>query len=121
DIFYVYSFHYGTPVLGRYKRYGFLGLTAKLDNDTKTYGEMMLNINSGKWVEAMKSEIDSMSLNKLWTWVDLPKGVIPIGYKWINKCKLGSDREVTTFKAVLVAKGYTQRVASPSLQGLYLP
>ncbi|KAL0405755.1 UNVERIFIED_CONTAM: hypothetical protein Slati_3889400 [Sesamum latifolium] len=57
----------------------------------------------------MKSEMDSMSSNKVWTLVDPPKGVKPVGCKWVYKRKLGADGEVTTFKASLVAKGYTQR------------
>ncbi|KAL0405834.1 UNVERIFIED_CONTAM: Retrovirus-related Pol polyprotein from transposon TNT 1-94 [Sesamum latifolium] len=40
---------------------------------------------------------------------DPPKGVKPVGCKWVYKRKLGADGEVTTFKARLVAKGYTQR------------
>ncbi|KAL0413320.1 UNVERIFIED_CONTAM: Retrovirus-related Pol polyprotein from transposon RE1 [Sesamum radiatum] len=44
--------------------YGFLGLTSQLDNDPKTYGEAMSDIDSEKWIEAMKSEMDSMSSNK---------------------------------------------------------
>ncbi|KAK4403220.1 Copia protein [Sesamum angolense] len=62
-----------------------------------------------KWLEAMKSKIDSMSSNQVWTLVDRPKGVRPVGCKWVYKRKIGADAEVTTFKARLVAKGYTQR------------
>ncbi|KAL0445664.1 UNVERIFIED_CONTAM: Retrovirus-related Pol polyprotein from transposon RE2 [Sesamum latifolium] len=69
----------------------------------------MSDIDSEKWIEAMKSEMDYMSSNKVWTLVDPPKGVKPVGCKWVYKRKLGVDREVTTFKARLVAKGYTQR------------
>ncbi|KAL0433760.1 UNVERIFIED_CONTAM: Retrovirus-related Pol polyprotein from transposon TNT 1-94 [Sesamum latifolium] len=47
--------------------------------------------------------------NQVWTLVDLPKGVKPVGCKWVYKRKLGADEEVTAFKARLVAKGYTQR------------
>ncbi|KAL0427740.1 UNVERIFIED_CONTAM: Retrovirus-related Pol polyprotein from transposon RE2 [Sesamum latifolium] len=57
----------------------------------------------------MKSEIDSMSSNQVWTLVDRAKGVKPIGCKWVYKHKISADGEVTTFKARLVAKGYTQR------------
>ena len=57
----------------------------------------------------MKSEIDFMSSNKVWTLVDPLKGVKPVGCKWVYKCKLGADGEVTTFKATLVAKRFTQR------------
>ncbi|KAL0416569.1 UNVERIFIED_CONTAM: Retrovirus-related Pol polyprotein from transposon RE2 [Sesamum latifolium] len=38
-----------------------------------------------------------------------PKGVRPVGCKWVYKRKLGANGEVTAFKARLVAKGYTQR------------
>ncbi|KAL0315137.1 UNVERIFIED_CONTAM: Retrovirus-related Pol polyprotein from transposon TNT 1-94 [Sesamum calycinum] len=69
----------------------------------------MSDIDSGKWFEAMKSKMDSMSSNQVWTLVDRPKGVRPIGCKWVYKRKIGADGEVTTFKAKLVAKGYTQR------------
>ncbi|KAL0295548.1 UNVERIFIED_CONTAM: Retrovirus-related Pol polyprotein from transposon RE2 [Sesamum calycinum] len=91
------------------KRYGFLGVTGQLDNDPKTYGEAMSDIESGKWLEAMKSEMVSMSSNQVWTLIDRPKGVRPVGCKWVYKHKIGADGEVTTFKARLVAKRYTQR------------
>ncbi|KAL0391308.1 UNVERIFIED_CONTAM: hypothetical protein Slati_4542400 [Sesamum latifolium] len=57
----------------------------------------------------MKSKMDSMGLNQVRTLVDPPKGVRPIGCKWVYKRKLGADRKVTVFKARLMAKGYTQR------------
>ncbi|KAL0303348.1 UNVERIFIED_CONTAM: Retrovirus-related Pol polyprotein from transposon RE2 [Sesamum radiatum] len=50
-----------------------------------------------------------MSSNKVWTFIDPPKGVKLVVCKWIHKRKLGADGEVTTFKTGLVAKGYTQR------------
>ncbi|KAL0394526.1 UNVERIFIED_CONTAM: hypothetical protein Slati_4418800 [Sesamum latifolium] len=57
----------GVPVLYRStresrppERYGFVGLTSQLDNDPKTYGEAMSDIDSKKWLEAMKSEMDSI-------------------------------------------------------------
>ena len=44
-----------------------------LDNNEPTsYGEAMVGPNSDKWLEAMKSEIESMYQNKAWTLVDLP-------------------------------------------------
>ncbi|KAL0285078.1 UNVERIFIED_CONTAM: Retrovirus-related Pol polyprotein from transposon RE2 [Sesamum angustifolium] len=69
----------------------------------------MSDIDSRKWLEDMKFEMDSMSSNQVWTLVDRPKGVRPIGCKWVYKRKIGADGEVTTFKARLVAQGYTQR------------
>ncbi|KAL0302677.1 UNVERIFIED_CONTAM: Retrovirus-related Pol polyprotein from transposon TNT 1-94 [Sesamum calycinum] len=67
------------------KRYGFLGMTGQLDNDPKIYGEAMSDIDSEKWLEAMKSEMDSMSSNQVLTLVDRPKGVRPVGCKWVYK------------------------------------
>ncbi|KAL0427810.1 UNVERIFIED_CONTAM: Secreted RxLR effector protein [Sesamum latifolium] len=69
----------------------------------------MSDINSDKWLEAMKSEMDSMGSNQVWTLVDPPKGVRPVGCKWVYKRRLGAEREATAFKARLVAKEYTQR------------
>ncbi|KAL0445829.1 UNVERIFIED_CONTAM: Retrovirus-related Pol polyprotein from transposon TNT 1-94 [Sesamum latifolium] len=77
------------------KKYGFVGLTSQLDNDPKTYGEAMSDIDSDKWLEAMKFKMNSMSSNQVWTLVDLPKGVKPVGCKWVYKCKLGAEGEVT--------------------------
>ncbi|KAL0319554.1 UNVERIFIED_CONTAM: hypothetical protein Sradi_5216900 [Sesamum radiatum] len=68
----------------------------------------MLDIDSNKWLEAMRSKMDSMVSNQVWTFVDLSKGVKPIGCKWVYKRKFGADGEVTTFKARLMLKGYTQ-------------
>ncbi|KAL0437759.1 UNVERIFIED_CONTAM: Retrovirus-related Pol polyprotein from transposon RE2 [Sesamum radiatum] len=106
----------GVPILRRSiresrvpERYGFVGLTSQLDNDPKTYGEAISDIDSDKWLEAMKSKMDSMGSNEVWTLVDPPKGIRPVGCKWVYKRKLGADGEVTAFKARLVAKGYTQR------------
>ncbi|KAL0445130.1 UNVERIFIED_CONTAM: hypothetical protein Slati_2235700 [Sesamum latifolium] len=87
-----------------------MGLTSQLDNDPKTYGEAMSDIYSDKLLEAMKSEMDSMGSNEVCTLVDPPKGIRPVGYKWVHKHKLGADGEVTAFKDRLVAKGYTQRL-----------
>ncbi|KAL0405828.1 UNVERIFIED_CONTAM: hypothetical protein Slati_3896700 [Sesamum latifolium] len=57
------------------QRYEFVGLTSQLDNNLKTYGEAMSDIDSNKWLEAMKSKMDSMGTNQVSTLVDPPKGV----------------------------------------------
>ena len=56
----------------------------------------------------MRSEIESMNVNDVWTLVDPPEGVKPIGCKWIFKRKRGADGKVEIYKARLVAKGYRQ-------------
>ncbi|KAL0455030.1 UNVERIFIED_CONTAM: hypothetical protein Slati_0842200 [Sesamum latifolium] len=41
-----------------------------------------------KWLEAMKSEMDLMGSNEVWTLVDPPKGVRPVGCKWSTNVSL---------------------------------
>ena len=53
--------------------------------------------------------MESMYSNSVWSLVEAPKGVKPIGCKWIYKRKRRPDGKVETFKAILVAKGYTQK------------
>ncbi|KAL0370688.1 UNVERIFIED_CONTAM: Copia protein [Sesamum angustifolium] len=74
------------------------------------YREAMSDIDSDTWLEAMKSEMESMGSNQVWTLVDPPKSIGPVGCKWVYKRKHGADGEVTAFKARLVAKGCTQRL-----------
>ena len=53
--------------------------------------------------------MDSMYTNQVWTLVDAPEGIKPIGCKWIFKKKTDMEGNVQTYKARLVAKGYRQR------------
>ncbi|KAM1196497.1 hypothetical protein ACFX2J_022857 [Malus domestica] len=99
------------------KRYGLDNDFGELhllgDNDTKEdprdYTEAMSDIDSKRWQKAMKSEMDSMYQNQVWTLVDPPEGIVPVGNKWVFKRKIGVDGNVETYKARLVAKGYRQR------------
>ena len=43
----------------------------------------MMSLDSDKWLEAMKSEIESMYENKVWTLVDLTDDRQAIENKWI--------------------------------------
>ena len=62
-----------------------------------------------QWIKAMNLEMESMYFNSVQKLVDQPDGVKPIGFKWIYKRKRDQTGKVQTFKAQLVAKGYTQR------------
>ena len=80
-----------------------------LDNDEPaTYKEAMMGPDSAKWLEAMKSEIDSMYENQVWNLVDPPEGARPVECKWIYKKKTDADGKVYVYKARLVAKGFRQ-------------
>ncbi|KAK8584360.1 hypothetical protein V6N12_068604 [Hibiscus sabdariffa] len=95
------------------ERYGFLVTTHRdvilVDHDEpKTYQEVVSSPDSEKWLEAVRSEMDSMSDNQVWTLVEPPEGIKPIGCKWVFKKKTDMDGNVQTYKGQLVAKGYRQ-------------
>ncbi|KAL0445875.1 UNVERIFIED_CONTAM: Copia protein [Sesamum latifolium] len=54
----------------------------------------MSDIDSDKWLEAMKSKMDSIGSNQVWTLIDPPKGARPVGCKWVYKHKLGANGEM---------------------------
>lgn len=57
----------------------------------------------------MIDELKSMTENKVWDLVELPKVSKTIGCKWVFKTKRNSKGKVERFKARLVDKGFTQR------------
>ena len=61
------------------------------------------------WIDACKDEIFSIEKNNTWDLVELPRGVKPIGLKWVFKIKRNADGSISKYKARLVAKGYVQR------------
>nr|GFA32608.1 putative ribonuclease H-like domain-containing protein [Tanacetum cinerariifolium] len=59
-------------------------------------------------VEAMQEELLQFKIQKVWTLVDCPKGVRPIGTKWVLKNMKDERGIVVRNKARLVAQGHTQ-------------
>ncbi|KAL4364246.1 hypothetical protein GQ457_04G019210 [Hibiscus cannabinus] len=93
------------------ERYVFLvtthGDVILVDQDKpKTYQEAVASPDSEKWLEAMRSKMDSMSENQVWTLVEPPEGIKPIGCKWAFRKKTDMDGNVQTYKGWLVAKGF---------------
>nr|GEX24534.1 putative ribonuclease H-like domain-containing protein [Tanacetum cinerariifolium] len=60
------------------------------------------------WVEAMHEEILQFKIQNVWTLVDYPKGVRPIGTKWVLKNKKDEIGIIIRNKARLVVQGHTQ-------------
>nr|GEU53568.1 copia protein [Tanacetum cinerariifolium] len=60
------------------------------------------------WVEAMQEELLQFKMQNVWTLVDCPIGVRPIGTKWVLKNKKDKRGIVIRNKARLVAQGHTQ-------------
>jgi hypothetical protein len=50
---------------------------------------------------------------KTWDLVELPKDRKVVGCKWVYKLKKGVDGKIERYKAILVAKGYSQ------MEGIY--
>ncbi|KAH9792396.1 hypothetical protein KPL71_004098 [Citrus sinensis] len=95
-------------------RYIFLGETNMAISDEHvqnptSYNEALIDRDVKFWKKAMNQEMESVYSNKVWELVEAPNGVKPIGCKWIYKRKRGVDGRVETFKARLVAEGFTQK------------
>ncbi|GJS62762.1 retrotransposon protein, putative, ty1-copia subclass [Tanacetum coccineum] len=72
------------------------------------YKAALLDPESDKWLNAMNVEMQSMKDNEVWDLVELPPNGKTVCSKWLFKKKTGMDGAVHTYKAHLVAKGYTQ-------------
>ena len=77
--------------------------------DPLTIEEALPALDSLKWKEAIKEELDSIIKNDVWELVELPKNRKAIGSKWILKRKFKCDGSIEKYKARLVAKGFTQK------------
>src|SRR3954471_14141677 len=74
-------------------------ISADESDEPTSYKEAMEGPESEKWLEAMKSEIDSMYANKVWTLVDIPEDRKAVENKWIFKKKTDADGNVSVYKA----------------------
>ncbi|GJY48620.1 retrotransposon protein, putative, ty1-copia subclass [Tanacetum coccineum] len=72
------------------------------------YKSTLLDPESKKWLNAMNVEMQSMRDNEVWELVDLRPNDKTVGHKWLFKKKTDMDGAVHTYKACLVAKGFTQ-------------
>src|SRR3954468_21007723 len=75
------------------------------DDETVNYKEAMMSPNSTEWLQAMKSEMESMYKNQVRDLVILPVGVKPIECKWILKRKTDEDVMALSKKLGLLRKG----------------
>ncbi|KAM0968159.1 hypothetical protein TB1_015836 [Malus domestica] len=79
-----------------------------MQDDPVTFYEAMETQQSNYWRDAMIDELRSMQTNNVWTLVEAPLNVKPIGCKWVFKTKRDLNGKVERYKARLVAKGFTQ-------------
>ncbi|GJT66219.1 retrotransposon protein, putative, ty1-copia subclass [Tanacetum coccineum] len=77
-------------------------------DEPANYKAALLDPESDKWLNAINVEMQSMKGNKVWELVDLPPNGETVGHKWLYKKKTDMDGAMYTYKACLVAKGFTQ-------------
>ena len=91
------------------ERYGEWCYFSRLESDEPRLAEEALNCpESDKWFSAMKSEIDSIHHNNVWTLVERKNNYKVINSKWIFRKKIDADKSIS-YKARLVAQGFSQR------------
>lgn len=79
------------------------------NSDPRTFRDAMISPDKDKWIEAMQEELNSLEENETWDLVDLPKFKNPVGSKWVFKRKLNEQNKVVSYKARLVAQGFSQK------------
>ena len=87
-----------------------LAVAENIDFDEpQSYKEAVQSKEEAEWLIAMNEEMQSLAKNETWDLVPLPKGMKPVGCKWVFKKKEGIPGvEPARFKARLVAKGFSQ-------------
>ncbi len=66
------------------------------------------SIHGRCWRETIKEELQNLKNHQTWEYEELPPGRKAIGSKWVFKAKYHPDSSVATFKARLVAQGFSQ-------------
>ncbi len=74
-----------------------------------TYEEAMQSAERSKWVEAIEKEKRSLDKHNVFEMRPLPPGFSAVGSKWVFAYKYDAHGEVSSYKARLVAQGFTQR------------
>ena len=62
-----------------------------------------------EWVEAMTKEYHSIMRNDVWDIVPKPEGKSIVSSKWICKIKHAADGSIEKYKAIFVARGFSQK------------
>nr|GEU77935.1 hypothetical protein [Tanacetum cinerariifolium] len=100
-----------TPTLRIHKDHPKSQIISPVDTPIQTRNkskEISDALQDPSWVEAKQEELLQFKIQKVWSLVDCPKGVRPIGTKWVLKNKKDERGIVIKNKARLVAQGHTQ-------------
>nr|GEW11062.1 hypothetical protein [Tanacetum cinerariifolium] len=100
-----------TPTLRIHKDHPKSQIIGPVDTPIQTKNkskEIFDALQDPSWVEAMQEELLQFKIQNVWTLVDCPKGIRPIGTKWVLKNRKDERGIVIRNKARLVAQGHTQ-------------
>ena len=87
-----------------------LDITRSNDNEyeSQTVDECQCRNDWLKWKEAIQAELNSLSKHEVFgPIVRTPKGVMPVGYKWVFGHKWNEKNKIIRYKARLVAQGFS--------------
>ena len=80
------------------------------DSELKSVEECHNRKDWPKWKKAIQAELNSLSKREVFgPVVHTPKGVKPVGFKWIFVRKRNENNEVTIYKTRLIPQGFSQR------------
>ena len=66
------------------------------------------DVEDPAWVDAMVEEYDSIVRNSAWEIVPRSEGKSVVGLRWIYKVKQDADGSIEKYKAIFVARGFSQ-------------
>ena len=78
------------------------------DGEPSCFQDAIDCVDNAKWKMEMKEEMDCLEKNKILELVEVPKDRKNVGCKWVFKLKKGVDGKVERYKAIFVAKWYSQ-------------
>ena len=78
-------------------------------NEPKSVKEALSFSDAELWRQAMQDEIDSFEQHGAWELIDRPMHKNIVKNRWIFKIKRDADGKIATYRARLVAKGFTQQ------------
>jgi Reverse transcriptase (RNA-dependent DNA polymerase) len=79
------------------------------NNNPKTREEVLTRPDADKWIEAMKTELNSQYHQGTFKLDILPPGRKLVTCKWVFKLKKNPDGSILKYKTWLVAQGFIQR------------
>ena len=77
-----------------------------IDREPSTYEEAA---EKKEWKDSMIEEYQSIMKNDFWDVVPIPEGNSVVTSKWIYKIKHAADGCIEKYKAIFVARGFSQK------------